>query len=388
MSVIPDTDSRNIPIRMRQDFIAYQLAEVDGFISPSRYLADIYVQAGIPREKMHVVWNGVDTAYFSRIQKKEGKGRIRFTFIGYFGRHKGIHILLEALPYIDEIQNVEINLIGSGEPLFTHYREEISTGKFRDTVRFWGRINDIRDAYRNTDVFILPSIWPENQPVTITEAMAAKIPVIASASGGIPELVADGMTGFLFKTGNPRHLAEKMNEFIKNPEIIREFGISGYEKIQGASLKHQVRKLGGVYDQLVQRPRTSSRRHPVVICHGKTVDAECEEVFRIFSKELDAKSIRFIMSDWLSEDQIKKGVLFWIVDGREDLQAGMTGLSHGLPLLVPERNPELKKVCVQFNCGLFYRDRLDAGAAIAYLVQNDRQRKQLAENGKKAFYSS
>ncbi len=138
MRVIHDTNFRNIPIRMRQDFIADQLENIDTFISPSQYLADAYIQAGIPREKIQVVWNGVDVAYFSKILKKDGEGKIRFTFIGYHGRHKGIHVLLESLKYIDEIQKVEINLVGSGEPLFTQYKNEISRGRYKDTGTFLG----------------------------------------------------------------------------------------------------------------------------------------------------------------------------------------------------------------------------------------------------------
>ena len=92
-----------------------------------------------------------------------------------------------------------------------------------DSVRFWGKIKDITDAYAQTDVLILPSIWPENQPVTITEAMAAKIPVIASNSGGIPELVDDEKTGLLFEAGNAQDLARKMLNIIQNPEKIELF---------------------------------------------------------------------------------------------------------------------------------------------------------------------
>ena len=50
--------------------------------------------------------------------------------------------------------------------------------------------------FRETDVLVLPSIWPENQPVSITEAMATKTPVIASDMGGIPELIEDGVSGW------------------------------------------------------------------------------------------------------------------------------------------------------------------------------------------------
>ena len=117
--------------------------------------------------------------------------RIRFTFIGYFGKHKGIDVLIEALAYLKNLNCVSVNLIGKGE-LMENLKTKVKNMRLNNIVSFWGRIDDIGNAYRNTDVLILPSIWPENQPVTITEAMASKIPVIGSNSGGIPELIEDG----------------------------------------------------------------------------------------------------------------------------------------------------------------------------------------------------
>ena len=72
-------------------------------------------------------------------------------------------------------------------------------------------------------MLILPSIWPENQPVSITEAMACSLPVIAARMGGIPELVEDEKTGYLFEAGNPKDLALKMSAFLADP--FKNFGI-------------------------------------------------------------------------------------------------------------------------------------------------------------------
>ena len=73
-------------------------------------------------------------------------------------------------------------------------KTKVKNMRLSNIVSFWGRIDDIGNAYRNTDVLILPSIWPENQPVTITEAMASKIRLLVQNSGGIPELIEDGKT--------------------------------------------------------------------------------------------------------------------------------------------------------------------------------------------------
>ena len=110
-------------------------------------------------------------------------------------------------------------------------------------VKFWGKIPNIEEAYAHTDVFVLPSIWPENQPVTITEAMAAHIPVIASDCGGIPELIENGKTGFLFAPGNAMDLAAKMDELIHHPGKMQLFGDAGYHKIKNFTITLRCKRL-------------------------------------------------------------------------------------------------------------------------------------------------
>ena len=106
----------------------------------------------------------------------------------------------------------------------------------------------IEEVFRETDVLILPSIWPENQPVTITEAMASRTPVIASAIGGIPELVTNEYNGYLFSPGCAEELAEKMSEFVIRPERIERFGENGFQRIKDNSFEHQVNKICSIYE--------------------------------------------------------------------------------------------------------------------------------------------
>ncbi len=382
MAVIPDENNRNIPMRMRQDFIKMQLEDIDAFISPSQYLAQEYIHAGIPQEKMHIIWNGIDVGKFSRIKKVPDPNHIRFSFIGYFGKHKGIDIIINALQYLENKQKLTINLIGDGN-LFTHHNNEINGKKLNDIVKFWGRIKNIEEAYAQTDVFILPSIWPENHPVSITEAMSAKIPVIASDIGGIPELVEHGKTGFLFEKGDARDLAKKMNEFIKSPEKIQIFGENAFDKIKIDTLENQVKKIIDVYNKIPEGRKEIADNSKIIVCHGKHVDSICAAALKIFSKKFESRKISFILSDWLYFDQLKTGEIFWIVDENEGLSEGYFGLRYDLPLLVPEKMQELKNLCVKYDCGLFYQNSLEAGYALQYLLDNEKERIKIIKNGVK-----
>jgi glycosyltransferase involved in cell wall biosynthesis len=244
---INDGAEKNIPIRMRRDFLMLRLSEVDIFISPSLYLAETYVRAGIPIEKVKVIWNGIDVAKYSAFIKRQRSGKIRFTFIGRFGLHKGIHVILDALDLIRVRDQVQVNLVGTGE-LTAALQERVQKSGL--PVRFWGMVDNgrIEEVFRETDVLILPSIWPENQPVTITEAMASRTPVIASAIGGIPELVSNDYNGYLFRPGSAVELAEKMSEFVARPERIEHFGENGFQRIKDNSFEHQVDKICTIYE--------------------------------------------------------------------------------------------------------------------------------------------
>ncbi len=380
--VIPGQDNRNIPMRMRQDFIAMQLEEIDAFISPSQYLADQYVIAGLPREKIQVIWNGVDVEKFSKVAKVPDPDHIRFTFIGYFGTHKGIDILLDALEYLGHTQDFAINLIGDGE-LFSWYADK-SREKKLEVVKFWGKIPNIEEAYAHTDVFVLPSIWPENQPVTITEAMSAGIPVIASDCGGIPELIENGKTGFLFAPGNSMDLAAKMDELIHNPGEMKLFGDAGYNKIKNFTIQTQVQKIIDLYNRIPGKRSNDAPRPPLIVCHGKRVDPACAAAIGLSSKNVIPRNILFLMFDWLSDDQIRDGALLWIVNECEDISALHSCLRYALPLLVPEKKKEFQTICEKLHGCMLYRDCLDAGDVINFIVQNEKEWRMMMKNGTKA----
>jgi glycosyltransferase involved in cell wall biosynthesis len=383
MPIIPGENSLNIPMRLRQDFIAMQLEEVDAFISPSQYLATMYIRAGIPEEKMHVIWNGVDVQKFANIKKiPEPSERIRFTFIGYFGKHKGIHVLLDALQYLQDQQNFRLNLIGSGD-LFEQYKKEIAEKRLNEVVKFWGRIENVEMAYAETDVFILPSIWPENRPVTITEAMAAKIPIIAANSGGIPELVEDGKTGFLFEPGNASDLAKKMLAFIEQPNLIETLGDTGHERIETDTMQNQIVQVENIYKKILSFPRNDSnhKNYFLIACIGDHFSADTIEGMKLFSTHPKYENCRFVMYDWLQPDQEKDLHVGWVLDDSTSLMRVRAFLKCKIPLLVPQKNSALENLCRTAQCGLYYNNRFEIEACIDYLIHNENQRTLMGKNG-------
>jgi len=244
-------DQRVLPIRMRNDFMALQFAQVDAFISPSQFLADTYVRAGIPRRKMHVISYGLDVNRFSRIVKARANGLVRFTLIGYLGEHKGVQTLLDAATLLKERESLRVNIVGDGH-LRAGLERQVQERGLSGLVKFWGKVkhSEMESVFRETDVQIMASIWPENQPVSITEAMACRTPVIATRIGGNPELVRDGQTGYLVEAGSAWDLAQAMCRFLDAPGSIPALGEQGFQCIRGNTLSNQVNRILDLYEKI------------------------------------------------------------------------------------------------------------------------------------------
>jgi glycosyltransferase involved in cell wall biosynthesis len=122
-----------------------------------------------------------------------------------------------------------------------------------------GRVAEVMSGI---DVLIVPSIWPENAPLVIQEAFMARVPVIASRVGGIPELVRHGENGLLVETGNPADLQAKMEYLIENPHLLQLYSLD-IERIK--SIDENAEELEQIYERLIRqkearRPRMVAER--------------------------------------------------------------------------------------------------------------------------------
>ena len=100
---------------------------------------------------------------------------------------------------------------------------------------------------------VLPSL-KESIPAVIVEAMAMKRPVVASNVGGVPEAVVDGETGFLVPPKDPQAIAEKVIFLLKNPQIAKEMGEKGYQKVkENFTQERLARNYEKLYEELIKK---------------------------------------------------------------------------------------------------------------------------------------
>jgi glycosyltransferase involved in cell wall biosynthesis len=383
MPYIEDGADRHIPIRLRRDFLAMQLVEADAIISPSAYLAGAYIRAGVPSSRVKIISYGTDVERFSRVAKTARSGSPRFTFVGYLGYHKGVDLVVEAAKLIRDF-NPSIQIVGTGD-LGETLRSRVAENCLESIVHFRGKVdhNCIETILRETDVLVLPSVWPENQPLTILEAMATRTAVIASHLGGIPELIEDGVNGLLFRAGDAHHLASQMLKLIKSPERIQEFGEAGYRKIQDVTYSKQIDEILALYSRLT--PESVPSAVPLIACAGRRFSPQTAEAIE---GPCPAPNRHFVMAEWLNDIQLQQAALLWIFGDDVSWQLIYRFQAHGVPLLVPEENAGLREYCRRHQCGLYYGRASEAQACIDYLLSAPAVRSALGRNSSKATQQS
>ena len=241
-------------VRLLRDSRDRALHRVDHLVSPSSYLASLAVRWGVPEERVTVVPN---TAPPLPALPTRDAARGRFgldgptlAFAGRITRQKALAVALEALAQVD---GVSLLVAGDG-PDLGEVRRGASERGLDGRVRFVGSLDrdDVLALFRAADASVLPSSW-ENFPHTVVEALAVGTPVIATAVGGVPELVRDGENGLLVPAGDSAALADAIRRLVSEPGLRDQLAAGA-----AASVEHlESEKL---YSRLEEILRTAAGR--------------------------------------------------------------------------------------------------------------------------------
>lgn len=255
LPVLHDGRGLRIPLRFRKDFMRFALDHVDQFVAPSHFVADRHAWAGFPEQRIAVIPNGIDVDRF-RPRNLSSTQIPQIAYIGYLGAHKGVATLIAAMARLPQGMKARLLLVGEG-PEKANYLKQIEALGLAECVNFAGKIlpAEMHIIYAGSDIVVLPSIWDENQPVCLMEAMASGLPVIASRKGGIPELIEHGENGFLFEAGDAADLADHLARLISDPTLRGVIGAKGRLRVEALTPLRQAERLIEVYVQALSAPR-------------------------------------------------------------------------------------------------------------------------------------
>ncbi|MGH8164394.1 MAG: glycosyltransferase family 4 protein, partial [Rhodanobacteraceae bacterium] len=211
-----------------------------------RFLCERYPEAAA---KIHRVYNGIDVAGFRKSDFPAAPPLI--LSIGRLIEKKGFEDLIEACRLL-AAQGVDFRceIIGEG-PLQSLLEERISAASLTKTVSLAGPLpqSEVRRRLARGTVFALPCVAEvgggmDNLPTVIMEAMAAALPVVSTRIAGVPEMVRDGVTGFLVPEHAPAALTEKLTNLLTNRGLARSLGESGHQRAAELfSIEQSVRSL-------------------------------------------------------------------------------------------------------------------------------------------------
>jgi glycosyltransferase involved in cell wall biosynthesis len=228
----PRDCARCFPERSEQDFflrgmyLKRFLGLVDHFVSPSRFLAERYVAWGLDPRRISVIENGMPEhalppAEAPRADPDDG---LVFGFFGQISRLKGIDVLLDAAALLEKqgVEGLRFDIHGdhTGQPPAFRDAFEARLAKLPGNVRFCGAYENrrVHQLMRSVQAVIVPSIWWENSPLVIQEALLNRRPVITADIGGMAEKVRDGVDGFHFQSGSAFALASLLRGLVQQPQ--------------------------------------------------------------------------------------------------------------------------------------------------------------------------
>lgn len=218
------------------------------FVVVSRHEEAAGLEAGVGRpEQYRVIRNGVR---LERFDQPPAPVRGRLLLVTRFAAQKRTDIVLEALRLLaPRFPEVELDIVGDGPDRERLERLALDLG-LSTRVRFLGARDDVPELLAHSHCALLASRY-EGAPLAVLEAMAAAVPVVATAVGGVPEMVDDGRTGILVEPDSAAAFAAGVERLLIAPEKARALGETARQRARERfSLERMIRELLALYNEV------------------------------------------------------------------------------------------------------------------------------------------
>lgn len=204
-------------LRLRPETLRNLYKQYAALITPTAFLQHAYKNNGF-KNPMHAIWFGTDIDR-SQLSSRQPGDAIRFGFIGQIAPHKGTDLLVKAFNRLPK-GRATLDIYGPSQqdPRYFATLKEIAT----EGVNFRGTFPsaDMARVLSQMDVLVIPSVWYENSPLVLLDALATKTPVIVSDVEGLTEFISEGETGLSFARGSVDALTAAMRQLVDDPKLL------------------------------------------------------------------------------------------------------------------------------------------------------------------------
>jgi len=234
----------------------------NGWVAASRYTAQTLAAHGVPAGKIHVVPYGVSLAQFPpRVRPPAPDEPFTVIYVGSLIQRKGLSYLLDAVRALKQTGNQTIRLIlrgrgGVDRELLRHYRD------IDFDLKLGVPLSDlVRDLHRS-DVFVLPSLT-EGFAQVILEAMACGVPVVTTANTCAPDVITEGVQGFIVPIRDSDAIAEKITWGMENRAALAEMGRQAAQQAGLFTLERFRSGIRDAYRAMIESRRSNLNEHEV-----------------------------------------------------------------------------------------------------------------------------
>jgi glycosyltransferase involved in cell wall biosynthesis len=235
--------AENFKMRLYNALDRWSLRACDEVVTVCNAFADELKAKGIRREKIRVIPNSIPADFLVRDERVAEEWRARLgveagekviVSAGRLSPEKGHRYLVEAAARLmrstESVPRFKVLIAGSGL-LEQELQQQIANLGLVGQVKLIGFHADIRPLYQMADVFVLPSL-SEGSPMVLLESMIARVPVVTTRVGGIPETISDGETGLLVPAADPEALAAALSRLLNSPKLASELMEAAYRRAQ------------------------------------------------------------------------------------------------------------------------------------------------------------
>lgn len=221
--------------------LQYTLTNCTKIRSLSSKMTEMLHEFGI-KKNIVVIPNRVDLTVFDTPKESLLLGEpITIVSVGRFVEQKGFDIAIEAIKILNETYNIKLILVGGGKLYDALMSKRNGLGNIN--LINWVEQSELKYILRNADIYIQPS-KSEAMPRTILEAMAMRLPIIATDVGAIPGVLEDGKNAILIKSGNQANLIEAIEKLINNDQLRLQIAKQAYKDVKE---KYEWNKVFDIY---------------------------------------------------------------------------------------------------------------------------------------------
>lgn len=250
------TRRMDFPIKGFSSRLKYN--KVDKIVAISEIIKDILIRGGVKKEKITVIYSTVNCEDFSgKSNLREELGLADDTLLlgtvaSLVGRKGHRHLFGAMVKVKEKFPQIKLLVVGEG-PLEKDLKKLAKRLGLENEVIFLGFRKDIPEILNILDVFVLASL-KEGLGVSLLEAAGHGLPIVATNVGGIPEIVKDGITGFLVPPKDSEALAEKIIYLLSHSEQARKMGENGKEQVRkNFSVEQMVNSYTKLYETLTRQ---------------------------------------------------------------------------------------------------------------------------------------